>query len=80
MSCRVARSRNIAPLDISEMMSACSLLEARGALGAGPGAGGGAGRGRRLRLQWDEAELLAALQDKPLLSAILNDVNCLSAS
>ncbi|XP_045535919.1 polycomb group protein Psc [Papilio machaon] len=79
---RVARSRNIAPLDIGEMMSACSLLEARGALraGVGAGAGAGAGRARRLRLQWDEAELLAALQDKPLLSAILNDVSCLSSS
>ncbi|XP_059059438.1 polycomb group protein Psc-like [Achroia grisella] len=74
---RVALARNIVPLDMSEMAGACSLLEARGAvrLTAGGGAGG---RGRRLRLHWDEAELAAALRDKPLLSAILNDVTCLN--
>ncbi|KAM3959034.1 cell division control protein 6 homolog [Aphomia sociella] len=73
---RVASARNIAPLDMSEMAGACSLLEARGAVrvcGAG-------GRARKLRLQWDEAELVAALRDKPLLSAILNDVNCLNSA
>ncbi|KAI5641575.1 AAA domain-containing protein [Phthorimaea operculella] len=73
---RVAAARNIAPLDLSEVASACSLLEARGAVRVW---GTGAARGRRLRLQWDEAELNAALRDKPLLSAILADVNCLSA-
>ncbi|CAH2066504.1 unnamed protein product, partial [Iphiclides podalirius] len=66
---RVASARNIAPLDIGEMVSACCLLEARGALRlCGP-----SGRLRRVRLNWDEAELVAALRDKPLLSAILND-------
>ncbi|XP_068620800.1 polycomb group protein Psc-like [Battus philenor] len=73
---RVASARNIAPLDMSEMSSACSLLETRGALRVcGPG-----GRSRRLRLHWDEAELIEALRDKPLLSAILNDVSCLSSN
>ncbi|XP_063838794.1 polycomb group protein Psc-like [Ostrinia nubilalis] len=64
---KVAISRNIAPLDMSEMAGACSLLESSGALRVG----GGAARARRLRLQWDEAELAAALRDKPLLAAIL---------
>lgn len=74
---RVAAARNIAPLDMSEMSGACALLEARGALRV-TGAASAGGRGRRVRLQWDESELSAALRDKPLISAILNDVNCLS--
>lgn len=61
---------------MSEMSGACALLESRGALRVAGAAA--AGRGRRVRLQWDESELNAALRDKPLLSAILNDVNCLS--
>lgn len=61
---------------MSEMSGACALLEARGALRV-TGTAAGA-RGKRVRLQWDEAELNAALRDKPLLSAILNDMNCLS--
>ncbi|CAG4968212.1 unnamed protein product [Colias eurytheme] len=64
---KVAASRNIAALDMSEMSGACSLLEARGALRVCAGAS----RARRLRLLWDEGELAAALADKPLLSAIL---------
>lgn len=73
----MAAARNIAPLDLSEMAGACSLLESRGALRIG---GSGAARSRRLRLQWDESELTAALRDKPLLSSILGDVSCLSAA
>ncbi|XP_063375788.1 polycomb group protein Psc-like [Cydia fagiglandana] len=69
---KVAAARNIAPLDMSEMSSACTLLEARGALRCT----GAAGRTRRLRLQWDEAELTAALRDKPLMAAILADASC----
>ncbi|CAK1603309.1 unnamed protein product [Parnassius mnemosyne] len=76
---RVATSRNIAPMDIGEMAGACLLLEARGALRV-CGAGGAGGRARRLRLHWHEPELVAALRDKPLLSAILNDVTCLSSN
>ncbi|XP_052747281.1 polycomb group protein Psc [Bicyclus anynana] len=72
---KVAKARNIAPLEVGEMAGACSLLEARGALRV---AGAGSARARRLRLQWDEAELGAALRDKPLLSAILADRRCLS--
>ncbi|CAH0726607.1 unnamed protein product, partial [Brenthis ino] len=74
---RVAAARNIAALELGEVASACALLEARGAVRLRAGAGA---RGRRLRLQWDEAELAAALRDKPLLSAILADTACLSAS
>ncbi|KAI8427688.1 hypothetical protein MSG28_002146 [Choristoneura fumiferana] len=66
---KVATARNIAPLDMSEMASACSLLESRGALRCT----GASGRGRRIRLQWDETELNAALRDKPLLASILSD-------
>ncbi|XP_050551682.1 polycomb group protein Psc-like [Spodoptera frugiperda] len=71
---KVATARNIVPLDMCEMSAACGLLEARGALRLGAGA---SARARRLRLQWDRAELAAALRDKPLLSAILDDVSCL---
>ncbi|KAI8427690.1 hypothetical protein MSG28_002146 [Choristoneura fumiferana] len=71
---KVATARNIAPLDMSEMASACSLLESRGALRCT----GASGRGRRIRLQWDETELNAALRDKPLLASILSDVSCLA--
>ncbi|XP_038211184.1 cell division control protein 6 homolog [Zerene cesonia] len=71
---KVAASRNIAALDMSEMSGACALLEARGALRVGAGAS----RARRLRLNWDQAELAAALADKPLLSAILANSNVLS--
>ncbi|CAG9784520.1 unnamed protein product [Diatraea saccharalis] len=72
---RVAVARNIAALDMSEMVGACSLLESSGAVRV---VGGGGARSRRLRLQWDESELAAALRDKPLLSTILADVNCLA--
>ncbi|KAL4715214.1 hypothetical protein ACJJTC_012261 [Scirpophaga incertulas] len=82
---KVASSRNIAPLDMTEMANACSLLETSGALrvvagGGGGGGGGAGGRARRVRLQWDEAELLAALRDRPLLAAVLADVRCLPAA
>ncbi|XP_063891149.1 polycomb group protein Psc [Helicoverpa armigera] len=71
---KVAAARNLAPLDLCEMCAACTLLEARGALRV---AGTGPARGRRLRLHWDRADLAAALRDKPLLAAILDDVSCL---
>lgn len=77
IGCRVASARNIAALDMSEMLGACALLEARGALRVGAGGAGGA-RARRVRLQWDEAELAAAMRDKPLLAAILHDTHCLA--
>ncbi|XP_050361986.1 polycomb group protein Psc-like [Nymphalis io] len=73
---RVAAARNIGALDAGEMAGACSLLEARGALRV---AGGGAARARRLRLLWDEAELGAALRDRPLMAAILADTACLAS-
>lgn len=75
---RVASARNIAPLDMCEMLSACALLEARGAVRVAARGAGGA-RGRRLRLQWDEAELAATMRDKPLLAAILRDTHCLAS-
>ncbi|XP_075991773.1 uncharacterized protein LOC142987106 [Anticarsia gemmatalis] len=71
---KVATARNIVPLDMGEMAAACSLLEARGAVRVG---GGAAARARRLRLQWDRADLAAALRDKTLLASILDDVKCL---
>lgn len=64
---KVAASRNIAALGLSELCGACSLLEARGAVRVCAGAG----RARRLRLHWDLPELQAALADKPLLAEIL---------
>ncbi|OWR47325.1 putative Cdc6 [Danaus plexippus plexippus] len=77
---RVAESRNIAPLELSEMCSAVSLLEALGAVTVGGGgAGRTAGRGRRVRLRWHEDELAAALKDRPLLSTILADTSCLTS-
>ncbi|XP_064076727.1 polycomb group protein Psc-like [Vanessa tameamea] len=78
---RVAAARNIGALDAGEMAGACALLEARGALrvAGGGAAGGGAARARRLRLLWDEAELAAALRDRPLMAAILADTACLAS-
>ncbi|KAJ0181749.1 hypothetical protein K1T71_002471 [Dendrolimus kikuchii] len=76
---KVATGRNIVPLEMSEMVSACALLEASGAVRVGGGVGGAA-RGRRLRLQWDEGELAAALRDKPLLSAILGERSLLATA
>ncbi|XP_047515374.1 cell division control protein 6 homolog [Pieris napi] len=67
---KVATSRNIASLDLSELCSACGLLESRGALRI---IGTGGARSRKLRLNWDETELTAALADKPLMAAILAD-------
>ncbi|XP_053624118.1 polycomb group protein Psc-like [Plodia interpunctella] len=72
---RVASGRNIQPLELSEALSACALLEARGAVSV---AGRGAARGRKLRLRWDAADLAAALRDKPLLAAILSDTAALT--
>lgn len=63
---------------MGELSAACGLLEARGALRVCGGGARGA-RAQRLRLQWDRAELAAALRDKPLLAAILDDVNCLAS-
>lgn len=78
----MAEARNIGALDMSEMLSACSLLESRGAIRIATGSGGGAGggRARKLRLLWDEADLVAALRDKPLLSAILSDLSSLPSA
>ncbi|XP_045764736.1 polycomb group protein Psc-like [Maniola jurtina] len=76
---RVAKARNIAPMDLGEVAWSCSLLENRGALRVCGGAVGAPTQRLRLRLQWDEAELGAAMRDKPLLSAILADSRCLTA-
>lgn len=76
---RVALARNIVPLEMSEMASACALLEASGAVRVS-GGGAGLSRARRVHLHWDEEELSVALKDKPLLAAILSDHSALTAA
>ncbi|GBP11851.1 Cell division control protein 6 homolog [Eumeta japonica] len=73
---RVASARNIVPLTMGDFLSACTLIEVRGAVRM---CGRGAPRTRRVQLHWDETELTGALRDKTLLAAILHDVACLTS-
>ncbi|XP_049813328.1 cell division control protein 6 homolog [Schistocerca nitens] len=68
---RVCSRRNILAVDQAEFRSLCQMVEIRGIIRLQ-----GARKEARLTkvcLQWDEEEVAAALKDKQLLAAIMND-------
>ncbi|KAL1457749.1 hypothetical protein WDU94_007943 [Cyamophila willieti] len=71
---KVCSQRNLAPLEMSEFISACGLLDARGVMKL---YGKTKNRMTKVTLQWDEQDVKEALRDKHLMSTILNDVSCL---
>uniref|UniRef100_A0A8D8VCG5 Cell division control protein 6 homolog n=1 Tax=Cacopsylla melanoneura TaxID=428564 RepID=A0A8D8VCG5_9HEMI len=68
---KVCSQRNLAPLEMSEFISACSLLDARGVLKL---YGKTKNRMTKVTLQWDEQDVKEALRDKHLVSTILKSV------
>lgn len=71
---KVCTQRNLQPLDMSEFISAASLLDARGVIKV---CGKTKNRISKVTLQWDEQDITEALRDKQLVSTILNDTSCL---
>ncbi|XP_078046379.1 cell division cycle 6 isoform X2 [Augochlora pura] len=71
---KVCKKRNIHAVDGSEFVSLCSLIETRGILRLvikkEP-------RLSKVNLEWDQEELDAALQNRNMMSEIINDVSCL---
>lgn len=71
---KICAKRNIHAVDQSEFVGVCDLVESRGIISflrkKEP-------RHCRISLQWDETEINQTLQDKQLISSILNDVMCL---
>lgn len=68
--CKICEKRNLVAVDISEFISLASLVETRGILRV---QGKIKNRLSKISLQWDEKEMVTALQDKKLLAAILED-------
>ncbi|XP_025993398.1 cell division control protein 6 homolog isoform X2 [Solenopsis invicta] len=71
---KVCKKRNISVVDISDFVNMCSLIETRGILRV---VGRKEARLCKVNLQWDQEELDAALQDKQMMAAIINDTSCL---
>ncbi|XP_046412210.1 cell division control protein 6 homolog [Neodiprion fabricii] len=71
---KVCKKRNIHIVDMSEFVSLCSLVETRGVLRI---VGKKEPRLSKVHLLWDQEELGGALQDKTMMSEILNDASCL---
>lgn len=67
---KICTKRSIASLDQSEFAGMCALIENRGIIkvikNKEP-------KLRKIQLQWDESEVMAALQDKQLIASILSD-------
>lgn len=70
---RVCEKRNLTALDLSEFLSLANLVSTRGILRV---VGKNYNRLSKVTLQWDEKEISNALQDKKLLSSVLNDSSC----
>ncbi|EFN77760.1 Cell division control protein 6-like protein [Harpegnathos saltator] len=71
---KVCTKRNICPVNFSEFLSMCSLIETRGTLKV---VGKKQSRLSKVNLQWDQTELDLALQDKVMMAEIINDTSCL---
>ncbi|XP_036143018.1 cell division control protein 6 homolog isoform X2 [Monomorium pharaonis] len=71
---KVCKKRNISAVDNSDFVNMCSLIETRGILRV---VGKKEARLCKVNLQWDQEELDAALQDKQMMAAIINDTSCL---
>lgn len=72
---KICSTRNINPVDQSEFVGLCDLVETRGILRVQKKK---EPRQCRIALQWDEDEVNQTLKDKQLISSILNDIACLS--
>lgn len=72
---KVCSKQKINSMDMSvEFVSLCTLVETRGILRVTTKKDP---RLSKIHLQWDQEELSTALQDKVLLSNIINDESCL---
>lgn len=71
---RVCEKRNLSAVDQAEFVGLCSLIETRGIIHV---IGKKEPRLHKISLQWDEEEVAAVLNDKQLMSSILQDDKCL---
>lgn len=71
---KICMKRNIQAVDQSEFVGVCDLVESRGVISF---LRKNEPRQCRISLQWDETEINQTLQDKQLISSILNDTVCL---
>ncbi|CAD7087327.1 unnamed protein product [Hermetia illucens] len=71
---RVCSKRNLMAVDQAEFVGLCSLVETRGIVRV---IGKKEPRLSKIVLQWDQGEVTAALKDKQLIAAILQDTLCL---
>ncbi|KAG5893707.1 hypothetical protein JTB14_017814 [Gonioctena quinquepunctata] len=71
---RACKKRNIQTVDQAEFAGLCSLIETRGIIRV---SGKKEPRLHKVCLEWDEEEVHSALQDKQLVSMILQDDSCL---
>ena len=74
---RVCKKRGMAAVNLSEVASLCTMLEARGFFSARKTASQST-KDTKLSLRIDEDEVEAALKDKALLSGIIRDVDCIA--
>lgn len=70
----VCKNRNLTPVDQTEFVGLCSLIESRGIIIV---TGKKEPRLHKVALQWDYEEIIATLKDKQLLATILQDHKCL---
>jgi len=75
---RVCKKRGMAAVDVGEVASLCTMLEARGFFSARRLGANCSTKDTRLSLRIDEDEVEAALKDKALLSGIIRDVDCIA--
>lgn len=71
---KICTKRNIAKLDQSEFAGVCALIEDRGMIKLTKNK---EPKLRKIQLQWDESEVMSALQDKQLIASILADTSVL---
>lgn len=71
---KVCKKRNIHAVDGSEFFSICTLISTQGILRV---TGKKDSRLQVVDLQWDQEELGIALQDKKMMSDIIDDTSCL---
>ena len=72
---KLCKKRGMTAVNLSEVASMCTMLEARGFFAARSSPNT---KDIRLSLRIDEDEVEAALKDKTLLSGIIKDIECIS--
>lgn len=71
---KLCAKRNIQPIDESECLGICSLIETKGIIRVIKGK---ITRLNKIQLQWDQDEIMAAIKDKQLIADILADTSSL---